>query len=512
MSLLPLLCCVVTCGAEGKSIRDVYLPASVWNDELFYVKQVEGIIHYGYPLGYFGFNESRALYLSFAAWSPVLVFPWILWGLLFGWNIMSTIWCNIVLMMLAMFLFTKLADLTGKQMGLLAILFVTFTPITRYMLSGMPECICFSLLILFLGLVLNYLEKAKKWKLTMLFVMASVMTLMRPYLLLFMVFPIYLWIRQSKKWGIAGSLVVLAGTGGAYACIKHFLGAEYFTPLFDTTWVTTFFTDGIFAGMKYLVWRLVHVGMTFTAMMKEGFVSGLEAGALFGGFITVLVLLLIQIVSLWRQKQKDKNAFAEKKQNQMILYIGMAVCMAGMLAALLLMYKMTEGSKHLATFITAGIFLIAMMDTRAYKKQMAAAVIFVYLFSVKSLNPQDYALPFRTEELVAEMDELQDVLASEMVIVQKDVPNFNHDVIWVFGDVLTANGEMAVTDWQRLYALPAGYGISCCYADYIKENFASLKSRYIAAPAGSEIEAMCLGAGKRFVAASGNMVIYELRK
>ena len=88
MALLPLLCCLVRTAAEGRSIGQVYLPSSEWNDELFYFKQVEGIVNYGFPRGYFGFNESHALQLSFAAWSPVLVFPWILWGLLFGWNLL----------------------------------------------------------------------------------------------------------------------------------------------------------------------------------------------------------------------------------------------------------------------------------------------------------------------------------------------------------------------------------------------------------------------------------------
>ena len=79
MALLPVVCCLVTCAMQGKAIGEVYLPTSEWNDELFYFKQVEGIVNYGYPRGYFGFNESHALKLSFAAWSPVLVFPWILW-------------------------------------------------------------------------------------------------------------------------------------------------------------------------------------------------------------------------------------------------------------------------------------------------------------------------------------------------------------------------------------------------------------------------------------------------
>ena len=135
MSLLPLLCCVITCAAQGRSIAEVYLPAGEWNDELFYFKQVEGIVKFGYPQGYFGFNESHALKASFAAWSPVLVFPWILWGLIFGWNLTSPVYCNIFLMMLAMFLFVWLVKPDRKQLGILTILYVTFTPLTRYMLS-----------------------------------------------------------------------------------------------------------------------------------------------------------------------------------------------------------------------------------------------------------------------------------------------------------------------------------------------------------------------------------------
>ena len=54
---VPLLCCMMTCALEGRTIGEVYLPASEWNDELFYFKQVEGILYNGFPQGYFGFNE-----------------------------------------------------------------------------------------------------------------------------------------------------------------------------------------------------------------------------------------------------------------------------------------------------------------------------------------------------------------------------------------------------------------------------------------------------------------------
>ena len=151
LGLLPVVCCLVYCAMQGRSIGEVYLPGSEWNDELFYYKQVESIVQFGYPQGYYGFNESHALKLSFAAWSPVLVFPWIIWGLLFGWNLMSPVICNILLMTLACVLFVWLVRPSWKQQGILTLLFCLYTPFVRYMLSVMPEVICFSILIIFIA-------------------------------------------------------------------------------------------------------------------------------------------------------------------------------------------------------------------------------------------------------------------------------------------------------------------------------------------------------------------------
>ena len=123
MGLLPLICCIVHCKLQGYGLRDVYLPASQWNDELFYFKQVEAILESGYPYGYYGFNEGHASYLSFAAWSPVLVIPWVIWGALFGWNMLSPIFCNIFLMGAAIAIFVFLTRPSKKQMGMLAVLY-----------------------------------------------------------------------------------------------------------------------------------------------------------------------------------------------------------------------------------------------------------------------------------------------------------------------------------------------------------------------------------------------------
>ena len=43
MALVPVVCCIITCAIDVKSILDVYIPSSTWNDELYYYKLVEAI-------------------------------------------------------------------------------------------------------------------------------------------------------------------------------------------------------------------------------------------------------------------------------------------------------------------------------------------------------------------------------------------------------------------------------------------------------------------------------------
>ena len=499
MMFLPLLCCLVTCALEGQSIGRVYLPASEWNDELFYYKQVEGIVHYGYPQGYFGFNESHAMKLSFAAWSPVLVWPWILWGLVFGWNFHSPIYCNIFLMMAAMFGFVLLAKPTRKQLGLLTLMFVTFTPFTRYMLSGMPEVICFAMVILTFSLGVSYLRREHAAKLVILFVMTGVMTLMRPYLIVFMLLPVYFLVRKRKWLGLLISVIIAGAAGAGYIGIKYYLGADYFAPLFDTTWVTAFRDVGIFGGVKYMLYRLWTEGRLFMAMLVEAFISGLAAGARFAGFIWIMLLLFWQAFVSGRKKEKQG----------LVLNLFLAVCFFGMWMALLLMYKMDEGSKHLLTFTAAGMFAVCLMKTKFYKKTIVTAALFAYLYIAMANNAYEYQIPYYTEERAGQVAAWEEIFDRELSVDRENTPSFDNVVVWVFSDI--GEKEAECTPWQYLYALPEGFGISCCMWDYTTQNFEDLQSRYLAVTLEGTVEQMCVEKGLRLVGRSGGMAVYELR-
>ena len=532
MALLPLLCCLVRTAAEGRSIGQVYLPSSEWNDELFYFKQVEGIVNYGFPRGYFGFNESHALQLSFAAWSPVLVFPWILWGLLFGWNLLSPVICNIVLLTITMFAFVWLVKPTWKQLGILTVLFSLYSLFVRYMLSGMPEVICFSLLILFYGLAMSYLKKESRGKLIAMFVISVLLTLMRPYMLLFLALACYFWICRNKKAGWIGSILIVAATGITYALIKHYLGAEYFTPLFYTDWITTFFTDGIGAGFRNLFGTLYWKGLEFYRHCVSGMKSGLASGAFFDGYLLVLLILLVQsfldIRTLRRAKRVERIAMEpeDKKvrealfgpytltedrkrelHNQLVIEVHFALSLIAMLFAHLLMYKMVEGSKHFLTFIAAGIFIVSMLETRYYKKAVLLGAAFLYLYSFKAVEPYDYQIPYVTEERQAQVEYWREIFSEKLAMDTEQVPNYENVVIWTFGDE-TPEGHQNLK-WQLLYSAPKGFGISCCEREYITEHLTELQSRYLATVSGGAIDEMCRTAGYEELGRDADMVLYR---
>ena len=541
LALVPLLCCVAYCAAQGRWIWEVYLPSSQWNDELFYYKQVEGILSHGYPQGYFGFNESHALKLSFAAWSPVLVFPWVIWGLLFGWNLASPVLCNIFLLSLACFLYVWLVRPSWRQLVMVALLFGLYNNFARYMLSGMPEAICFAMVILFYGAAVNYLRRRKNYKLVVLFAMSCTMTLMRPYLILFLLLPCWLWILGSRRgrWlrGL-GSAAILGATLGLYGAINHYLGAEYITPLFYTDWIQAFFRQGVLGGLRFTFEKLLTKGGEYMAYAKQGLRTVNTTGAVYAGYLLCLFALAVQCAGDWAAYRRSSKGLDRSSGKGLDRHPGedldrhpgagdspqgaaagwavarahLAFCFLTMLPALLLMYKTIEGSRHLLTFMAALIFLIPLAEKGAWRRTACVAAClgaaFAYLYIYRAADPYDYQVAYMQEERRASLEEWERVFDESLALDREDVPNYGNVVIWVQNDVI--EDVPVYTAWQLLYMLPEGFGINCCTRDYVLEHVGSLRSRYLCGPVGGEIERLCEENGYRQLYTDGEMALYEI--
>ena len=503
-------------------LRTIISPAapslltSEWNDELFYFKQVEAIIDYGYPLGYYGFNESHALAYSFAAWSPVLVWPWVLLGSLFGWSLNLVFIYNLIIYILAMLAFGALTKPTPKQTAVISIWFLSFFLNARYIFSGMPEVICFAHLIVYFGLITGFIRLGKKGFLYTAIFVSMLMTFMRPYLILFLIFALIMNIvfsaKKGKKAGIFSfviSGIIFLITGFIYYLLNHYLSAEYLMPFFFTDFITTFFTDGFSAGVHNLIGTLYYKGMGYIEFMRDAFYVDRAAGIFFCLFILLMAVQAVQAIFEGREvKKKAKEKAIGITRIRWYFYSRLYMLFAcfALLMAILLMYKLTEGSKHLLTFIMAGTLLMILDEKRGLicGIVMSLALIYFGIFHCRG-NFYDFGIPVRDAVQDARYDYWEKAFAEGIEIDKSDVPSYKNAIIWEFGDKV--DDKDVVTDYQMLYALPSGTGISCCM-EYTADNLDKVQCRYIAAPAGGRIDKLCAEAGFKEIGRDERLVAY----
>ncbi|MCM1057560.1 MAG: hypothetical protein NC517_08135 [Firmicutes bacterium] len=487
----PLVCAVLYCLKDGHTINDIYLPVSYWNDELIYYKQVEAVVNCGLPQGWFGFQEAHANVYPFAAWSPTILIPWVVWGKLFGWNLLSPVYANIVYSMASMGLFAVLVKPSVKQSVFLLGLTAAFMPYTRYLLCGMPESLFLAAGIVFAALTVSYIREERRWKLVLLFLLSVLVTIARPYLGLLFLIPVWFAVRKSRWKGLLFSCVIIAGTAGAYVLVTRLCCAPYLESIVKASWLGIFFTDGPVAGIRYVFDTLLD---RFTALyrdhLKPAVKFGLFSGSLYGVVGLTALILLIRFLWAWR-KGKDKD--------MRILALFQFLMTAGMVLAVFLFYKMGEGSKHLMLFILMSLVWIALTDEKYCLMKGAAAFLCLYFFVIKAFIPYDWqaaydAVGMREEArlLEAQLDANMERSAPEGFSEPEEY-RYANTVIWLASDII--EGESIPATWGLLYMIPEGYGINFCTQVYALEHFDELRSGYIAVLPGGQVEERILQAG-----------------
>lgn len=503
--MFPLVCAAVYCLLDGKWISDVYLPASYWNDELIYYKQVEAVVTHGLPRGWFGFQENHGSVYPFAAWSPVILLPWVLWGKLFGWNLLSPIWSNIVYNMLAMAAFALLVRPKVRTAAIVLGLTALFTPYSRYLLCGMPEALFMALGILLVALTKSQIEDAKVWKVAIMFGIVIFLTLGRPYLGLFFVLPTYFAMKKSVIRGGLLSLGIAAVTMFCYATISRLCSSPYIEPIVETEWLSVFSKEGLGAGLQYIIQTLwSKTDILFQDFLKRAVKYGLIAGSLFGVVgITALMLLVYSIRKglLWKREKKGKKEYWLVGLSQFLMT-------AGMILALFLFYRMGEGSKHLMIFILMSLLWIALLEEKSGLMKIAAAVLCLYFFVIKASAPYDWQVPYDDGVIRKEAEELKAQLDETMVLADSE-DRYDNTVIWLASDYI---GEESVTAaWGLLYMIPEGFGINFCTQVHVMEHVEELQSAYIAVLPNGMLEEKVLMRNADLIGSTKRMNVYKLR-
>ncbi len=500
--LFPALLCLVYCAVRGIGINELFLPASYNNDCVFYYKQIEGILKGGIPFGYFGFNESRAAVGGLAAWSPLIYFPWIVWGRIFGWNYISVLVCNVVLFGIALAVFTLLTKpgTVNYIVSLLALALFPSLPI--HLLNALPEAVVASVFIVFLGLSVKICEvSAVKKSLPALFISAFVfgafLTIIRPYMIVFLAVPIYVLIKAYGKKMIAVSALIVFAVIVAYVLITKYFTADYFSPLFDTEIIKLFLKGKIGEAFRTTGGVLKSMTAGIAGFIGSAFKFGSTAGT---QYVMAIIGLIVSGVLVFDKESK------ERKPVYLVYFISLFLLFG---AIVLFLQKSNEGARHLWIFAIAGCLILprtAKVNIPVYAVKGVSIVLLIIFIARGSLVPTDYDIPVGTPQLRGNIEEWKEAFKA-LEIDKKAADGFENTVAWVFIDY--DNGDMIVTEYAPLYVLPAGMGISCCYPDHILNDIDSVKCRYIYTDVKGKVAKLCEEKNFNIVAKVGDTVIYE---
>lgn len=490
--LMPLICCALLCRTQGVSLTKLTPFGIAGNDEVIYQKMVEGVVRDGMPAGYFGYNESHAAVGTFSTWSPVLLLPWSILGSLFGWGAGSAIVYNIVLLMLAMGSFYILVKPDVRQALFILSLYAATAFISWYALLTLPEIACYALIILLCGLTVNLHRAQKLWKIKIgiSFVIAALLTWMRPYYIILLLLPGFELIKRSKKkgYGIVAVSSIFLITGGIYVWINQNMCAPFFTDLLDFSWTSMLFSNPLGA-VRALFSTFMKAFGEYLTYVRGGVMGSSLAGAQCAALLPVMGCLLFNLRQDIKEKKRD-----------MAIITGIAVCFMFLTyCAAAVVFEISASGKHFGELIVLGIFIIGWKKERKTIPVMLAALSWIFFMQV-----QYYPCMEKNEGLETQIAAGKAQLEDSLIIVEEG-DCWDNTVIWVFSD------DSGYIWWQGLYALPSGIGINLCTREYVLEHWEELQAKYLYTSGGDTIDLLCENRGI-LLADYGGVHVWELRK
>ena len=225
---------------------------------------------------------------------------------------------------------------------------------------------------------------------------------------------------------------------------------------------------------------------------------GLASGAHY--IVLLLTVIALAVISVDRGN-KDRQL---KEIN--ISFIAVSVLL--FVAILILYHSAFEGGRHLFAFSVLGCLICSF--NRWSKSQLVSGIfigiILFFLITYGAFSPADISVPVRNGHMDETLAYWEDVFSGR----SGDSGNgtgYDSTVDWVYADIV--ENEYVMTSFEELYAVPAGMGINCCTYDYILNNSAELKSRYVASANGGVIDYWAADSGWTEIGRTDNIVIYS---
>ncbi|SEK45050.1 hypothetical protein SAMN02910377_00915 [Pseudobutyrivibrio ruminis] len=466
--LTPIMGAIIYLLSKGMWFNKVYIPNSLWNDELFYYKQVEAMIDYGHPLGFFGFTESTALHGGFGAWNFTNLLPFVIVGKIFGWNPSTPIVFNIILWMFALVLFVVLIKPDYKQQCLVSGFVISYAVLLRYFFSTTPEAMLAALLFIYCTLVLHYYRSGS----VITFVISNILLVglvsMQGYYAAFGLIMLAILVKKHEITKLVAQIVVLLVAVVVFVAINHYFTAAYFFSIIDFE----VFKSPALLFEKFNANRLETIEFMKLAIHGESM-----RGVWYLAYMLLGIFVIIMLVT-----KRD------------LISVSMLLTWIAMLVAMWTLYNASEGSRKLMACTIAGFIMMMVIQKNAIINVISIILICIMCWGSHETFYTD--LPVYKEELASRVqsDSLDEVMPLS------DSNKWDNTIVWT----LTA-------PFNELYALPSGYGISCCYDDYILSYFNMVQSKYVAVRVGEDTDIFLQQIGCENIANCGEVNIYMIR-
>lgn len=449
-------------------INDVYIPLGGWSDEITYYKQIEGILTYGFPRGYFGYNQTRAMYGTLGVWGIFPLIPYIIWGFFFGWNYLSPIYANILLCILAILCICVILRPDKKCMAVFS-LFWTINPLlNRYILSGVVEAYFISqgIIVSVCGIYLlsdrfrcrksEHVTQSKDrtilWFCT---VMISIMTLARPYFAVLFLIPWWKAMKDKRrKWLILLPILAI-GDIVLFFVNNYFFCSTYFENIFAFEKMKSGGVGGFFQ----------HIADSLAEIVRQTWYAVRYDGVGVGWYYLLWAIGLLSMIIVC-----IRRAYYKKKVPSLFLItlIGNSL----ILLSFIEIYDLGVGARHILALIVANA-VILLMETHFSVILIMAAVCMAAIFRIGDADMP----PYRNAEYSEYMEQLKNEFAQ--VVLVSDSISYDNVVTLPTVDYVAENpGQNVGCYYGVMFALPAGVGISLDFGDIYYQEEGSLKAGY----------------------------------
>ncbi len=449
------------------------VPALMWNDEAAYYQLIKTYTEYLSPAGYWGFNGNHAILGTGGAWSPAIIWPYVIFAHIFPLSKGFVYFVNLFYITLANLIFYFCVKPDTKQSIKLALAQAGSAVFVLYLSVNMSEMFRYAIVIVLAGLLYQiYFKTSPK---IVKYVVAPLLIICATQVYIFFAFcvPIYVFgiMKQCKLWK---KLVVSVVALGIEA-----LGSYYLLHLISSNY-NIHKTERLLNAVKSM--DIGGAIRAFLGMVKQGagdvfrlwtyvYTNPLIPFHVLFALVLVLAALGIVVVFILKKKKgkllSNNSNFEQEKAEQncgtvkmhpskdVTIAIIVIYSIALFFGMYMTLYSIDPFTFMRGTYIVVifAMYLMAMMGEKwLYNGLLALQAVSLFFLPVN----MDYFMTghYMSVEEYAEWDMLEDKIADVISVSETENPWDN-------------TVAMYTMEPKAICAMPAGVGVNFIMEDGI---------------------------------------------